>query len=87
MFECLIKTLSDLLDRRMVNRVKLVFNNLVRTAKKTLHFTITKIYFLTLFKEIISVYSENNTKLIIQNADLLTVKAGRTYTYHWALKC
>jgi hypothetical protein len=32
---------------------------LVRTAKKTLLFTITKINWLTLFKEIIAVYSES----------------------------
>jgi hypothetical protein len=42
----------------------LIFNSLVRTAKKTQHFTITKINWLTLFKEIIAVYSENHTKHI-----------------------
>jgi hypothetical protein len=44
---------------------------------------------LTLFKEIISVYSENHTKplniLYGQNAELSTLKAGGTYTYHYAL--
>jgi hypothetical protein len=35
---------------------------LVSTAKKTPHFTITKINWLTLFKEIIAVYSENHRK-------------------------
>jgi hypothetical protein len=43
-----------------------------------------------LFKEIITVYSENNTKLINtlygQNAEILNVKAGGTYNYHSALK-
>jgi hypothetical protein len=34
-----------------------MFKNSVRTAKKT-HFTVTKINRLTLFKEIIAVYSE-----------------------------
>jgi hypothetical protein len=47
--------------------------NSVRTAKKTPHFTITKINWLTLFKEVIAVYSENHTKpinvLCGQNAD------------------
>jgi uracil DNA glycosylase len=38
--------------------------NSVRTAKKSQHFTITKINWLTLFKEIIAVYSENHTKHI-----------------------
>jgi hypothetical protein len=41
-----------------------MFINSVRTAKKTQHFTITKINWLTLFKEIIAVYSENHTKYI-----------------------
>jgi hypothetical protein len=36
----------------------------VRNAKKTLHFTIKKINWLTLNKEIIAVYSENHTKPI-----------------------
>jgi hypothetical protein len=36
----------------------------VRTAKKTAYFTITKINRLTLFKEIIAVYSENHNKPI-----------------------
>jgi hypothetical protein len=63
---------------------------LARTAKKTQHFTITKIIWSMLFKEIISVYSENNVKLINtfcgQNAELLNIKAGGTYNYHLALK-
>jgi hypothetical protein len=42
--------------------VQMTFKNSVRTAKKTPHFTITKINWLTLFKEIIAVYSENHTK-------------------------
>jgi hypothetical protein len=40
---------------------QIIFKNSVRTAKETLHFTITKINWLTLFKEIIGVYSENHT--------------------------
>jgi hypothetical protein len=43
-----------------------------------------------LFKEIIAVYSENRTELIDtlcgENAELMTVKAGGTYNYHWSLK-
>jgi hypothetical protein len=42
----------------------LVFKNSVRTAKKTQHFTITKINWLMLFKKIIVVYSENHNKPI-----------------------
>jgi hypothetical protein len=40
----------------------LLFNTSVRTAKKTQHFTISKISLLTLFKEIIAVYTKNHTK-------------------------
>jgi hypothetical protein len=68
----------------------IIFKNSVRTAKKTLHFTITKINWLTLFKEIIAVYSENHMKPIhifcMQNAELLIIKAGSTYISHWAFK-
>jgi hypothetical protein len=42
------------------------------------------------FKEIIAFYSQNDTKLINticeQNAELMNVKAGGAYSYHWALK-
>jgi hypothetical protein len=31
-----------------------------------------------LFKEIIAVYPENNTKHVVKNAELLAVKAGET---------
>jgi hypothetical protein len=41
--------------------IQIIFKNSVRTAKKTQHFTIIKISWLTLFKEIIAVYSENHT--------------------------
>jgi hypothetical protein len=67
----------------------ILFNNSVRTAKKTLHFTITKINWFPLFKEIIAVHSENHTKhintLCGQNAELLIIKSGGTYSYHWAV--
>jgi hypothetical protein len=36
-----------------------------------------------LFKEIISVYSENHTKSIIE---LMIIKSGGTYSYHCAFK-
>jgi hypothetical protein len=66
--------------------VLILFKHSVRTAKKTLHFTITKINWLTLFKEIISVYTYNHMKPINRlcgyNAGLLIVKAGGTYSYH-----
>jgi hypothetical protein len=40
----------------------LLFSDEVRTAKKTQHFTITKISLFPLFMEIITVYTENHTK-------------------------
>jgi hypothetical protein len=39
-----------------------IFTDSVHTAKKTPHFTVTKISWLTLFKEIIADYSENHLK-------------------------
>jgi hypothetical protein len=44
------------------NPVQIIYEDSVRTAKKTQHFTVTKINRLTLFEEIIAVYSENHTK-------------------------
>jgi hypothetical protein len=40
----------------------MLFKNSVRTSKRTPHFPITEINWLTLFKEIIAVYSENHAK-------------------------
>jgi hypothetical protein len=45
----------------------MLFKNSVRTSKRTPHFTITKINWLTLFKEIIAVYSDNHANSHIQN--------------------
>jgi hypothetical protein len=64
----------------------MLFKNPVRTSKRTPHFTITKISWLMLFKEIIDVYSKNNKKPINTNAAAVTVKAGGTYTYHLGVK-
>jgi hypothetical protein len=60
-FRCGICGLFNPLKPKLI---KNIFKNSVRTAKKTQHFTITKINWLTLFKEIIAVYSENRTKPI-----------------------
>jgi hypothetical protein len=64
----------------------MLFKNSVRTSKRTQHFTITKINWLTLFKEIIAVYSENHMKPINTKWGLLIAKADGTYAYHSALK-
>jgi hypothetical protein len=42
----------------------MLFKNPVRTSKRTPHFTVTKINWLTVFKEIITVYSNNHAKPI-----------------------
>jgi hypothetical protein len=43
-----------------------------------------------LFKKKVAFYSENHTEPIStlcgQNSELLIVKAGSAYTYHWVLK-
>jgi hypothetical protein len=41
----------------------IILKNSVRTSKRT-HFTVTKINWLTLFKEVIAVYGHNHTKHI-----------------------
>jgi hypothetical protein len=64
----------------------MLFKNSVRTSKRTPHFTITSINFLTLFKGIVAVYIENHAKPINKNAALLTVKADGSYSYRSALK-
>jgi hypothetical protein len=48
-------------------KMKLIYTvhkNSVRTSKRTTNFTITKINWLMLFKEIIAVYNENHAKPI-----------------------
>jgi hypothetical protein len=66
----------------------MLFKNSVRTSKRTPHFTITKIDWLALFKEIIAVYFEKHTKHTnkIGYIQLPTSKADGTYSYHCRLK-
>jgi hypothetical protein len=65
--------------------LKIIVKNSVRSAKNTQHFIITKIKLLTLFKEIISVYTENHTKLISTECRM-NVKVDGTYCNHSASK-
>jgi hypothetical protein len=56
-------------DVELHNHLKLklvyvIFKNSVRTSKRTSHFTTTKINWLTLFKEIIPVYTNSHTRPI-----------------------
>jgi hypothetical protein len=59
----------------------MLFKNSVRTLKRTPHFTITNINWLTLFKEIIPVYVENHTKPTNTNAASFIGKGDGTYSY------
>jgi hypothetical protein len=56
--------------RGMPKPIKLIFKKSVRTAKKTQLFTITKINWSMLFKEIIAAYTENHTKHISKKCRL-----------------
>jgi hypothetical protein len=58
----------------------MLFKNSVRTSKRTPHFTITKINWLTLFKEINAFYTDNHANSYIQNAHLMIVKAAGIIT-------
>jgi hypothetical protein len=58
----------------------MVFKNSVRTSKRTPHFTITTINWLTLFNEIIAVYSVNHAKAINTKHGVTIVKRAATYT-------
>jgi hypothetical protein len=63
----------------------MLFKSSVLTSKRTPHLTITKINWLTLFKEIITVYSENHAKPINTKSSII-VKADGSYRYRSALK-
>jgi hypothetical protein len=84
------KTMENLYGLGRSQLVYIIFKNSVRTAKKTQHFTVTKMNRLTLFKEIIGVCSESHTERVNkpceQSAQLLTVKAPGTYSYRWVLQ-
>jgi hypothetical protein len=80
---------SSSFSRLKPKLVYIIFKNSVLTAKKTQLFTIKKINWLMAFREIIAIYS-NHMKpvnaLCGQNAELLIIKPGGTYRYHWVLK-
>jgi hypothetical protein len=54
----------------------IIFSVSARTLQRAPHFTVTNIELLTLFKEVIVLYSESPQ---IQNAQLLMVKTGGAY--------
>jgi hypothetical protein len=61
--------------------IKIIFNNPVRTSKKT--------KFLRYKDQLVNgveVKIMSNRSVGVQNAKLLIIKTGGTYSYHWALK-
>jgi len=56
----------------------MLFKNSVRTSKRTPHLTITKFKWLTLFKEIIVVYTKNRAKSINTKCRVIDCE-GRWY--------
>jgi len=68
----------------------MLFKNSVRTSKRTPHFTITTINWLTLFKDVIALFSDNHAKFINtlcgQNVELLNIKADNAYSYSNAVE-
>jgi hypothetical protein len=61
---------------------------IIRTVKKTQHFTIAKINWLTLFKEVTAVYSVNHTKHISTPSGQNTIaeRQSRWYVLPFGLK-
>jgi hypothetical protein len=66
--------------------IYIIYKNSVCTSKRTTHFTIRKIKFLMMFKEIIVVYNENCTESINTICRIMTAKADGIYSYRSALK-
>jgi hypothetical protein len=60
--------------------VKIIFKEPVRTSKRT-HFTITRLNWVMLFKEIMAFYSEKYKKLI-QKYSVRDCQDSWTYNYH-----
>jgi hypothetical protein len=58
----------------------IIFNNSVRSPKKTQDMFITKNNWLILFKEIIFVHSEKHKKVKLQSGVLLVLKVDGTYS-------
>jgi hypothetical protein len=57
-------SVQNIIDRLKKKLMQILLNNSIPTAKKTQHFSISRINWLISFKEITVVYSENQTKHI-----------------------
>jgi hypothetical protein len=68
----------------------MTFKDPVLTAIETQHISVTKISWLMMFLELITVQSQNHMKLINtlceQGVELQTDKASGTCSYNWNLK-
>jgi hypothetical protein len=83
--------LSGSARRRLVTtETRVQFEASVLSSKETQPVSMTTISWLMLSRKIFAVYSENHKKptntICEQNAELLIVKTGGTYSYHWVLK-
>ena len=69
---------------------RIIYKDPVRTAQETHFVSVIKTSQLMLYREIIAVCSQINTKhintLCGQNVELLNVILGGTYSDHWAVK-
>jgi hypothetical protein len=77
---------GEKLSKGNTKLIFIIFKYSVRTAKKTQLVSMITINWLTLFREIIAVYCENNMKRrhSRQSTELLSVQAGGAYSYHCA---
>jgi hypothetical protein len=73
-----------------LNLFAMIYTNPVRTSQETHYVSTTKTNRLILFGETVAVYCENHMEhtdtLCGQDAEFWCVKAGGTYSNHWALK-
>jgi hypothetical protein len=60
--------------------VQTVVKNSVRTAKKTPHFTVKNVNWITLFKEITAVYNKNHKRSINESNYRQLQQVGHTVT-------
>jgi hypothetical protein len=75
---------------RTIRNTQIIYKDSVRTSQETHYVSATKANRLMLFRETVDVYCENHTEhtdtLCKQDAEFWCVKAGGTYSNHWAFK-
>jgi hypothetical protein len=75
-----------LLNPLKLKLIEIICKNSVCTSRKTLHFTIMKISWLMLLKEVIPVYTYIHTRPIKTKLTVTDCEAGGTCNFHWAVK-